>query len=131
MLFDYAKWRFSSVGGSGCRANGDVYSNGSWKNIQQYANGETSSHRTMFVAGETGAEIVGYINGKTEVLNQSQIASAIYSATLSAMSQGMNSYGSQYNEIDVHVHTDEVTVVDRINQRTKQTGVCPINIPVC
>lgn len=43
----------------------------------------------------------------------------------------MNSYGSQYNEIDVHVHTDEVTVVDRINQRTKQTGVCPINIPVC
>ena len=26
------------------------------------------SHGTMFVAGETGAEIVGHINGKTEVL---------------------------------------------------------------
>ena len=38
---------------------------------------------------------------------------------------------SQSSEIDVHVHTDEGTVVDRINQRTKQTGVCPINIPVC
>ena len=86
------------------------------------------SHGTMFVAGETGAEIVGHINGKTEVLNQSQIASAIYSAVYSAMSQFDN---SQSSEIDVHVHTDEGTVVDRINQRTKQTGVCPINIPVC
>lgn len=121
---------FSSVGGGGFRANGGVYSNGTWKNIPQYANGGAPSHGTMFVAGESGAEIVGHINGKTEVLNQSQIASAIYSATLSAMSQVMNSYGSQYNEIDVHVHTDEGTVVDRINQKTKQTGVCPINIPV-
>lgn len=118
-----------SIGG-GFRANGGIYSNGSWKNIPQYANGGAPSHGTMFVAGESGAEIVGHINGKTEVLNQSQIASAIYSATLSAMSQVMNSYGSQYNEIDVHVHTDEGTVVDRINQKTKQTGVCPINIPV-
>ena len=33
--------------------------------------GGVPSHGTMFVAGETGAEIVGHINGKTEVLNQS------------------------------------------------------------
>ena len=90
--------------------------------------GGAPSHGTMFVASETGAEIVGHINGKTEVLNQSQIASAIDSAVYSAMSQFDN---SQSSEIDVHVHTDEGTVVDRINQRTKQTGVCPINIPVC
>lgn len=105
--------------------NGGVYSNGSWKNIQQYANGGAPTHGSVFVAGEAGAEIVGHINGKTEVLNQSQIASAIYSAVYSAMSQ----FSGQSSEIDVHVHTDEGTVIDRIEQRTKQTGQFPFTIP--
>lgn len=112
-------------------ANGGVYSNGSWKNIQQYANGGTPSRGTLFWAGEAGAEVVAHANRKTEVLNQSQIASAIYSATLSAMSQVMSQYGGQSSEIDVHVHTDEGTVIDRIEQRTKQTGVFPFTIPTC
>lgn len=110
-------------------ANGGVYANGSWKNIPQYANGGMPSHGSMFIAGERGAEIVGHINSRTEVLNQSQIASAIYSATLSAMSQVMSQYGNQSSEIDVHVHTDEGTVIDRIEQRTKQTGKFPLTIP--
>lgn len=114
----------------GFKANGGIYSNGSWKDIQQYANGEAPSQGTLFWAGEAGAEVVAHANGKTEVLNQSQIASAIYSATLSAMSQAMSQYGGQSSEIDVHVHTDEGTVIDRINQKTRQTGVCPINIPI-
>lgn len=120
---------FSVVGGilgAGLKSSGGVYSNGSWKNIPQYANGGIPSHGSMFVAGEAGAEIVGHINGRTEVLNQSQIASAIYSAVYSAMSQ----FSSQSSEIDVHVHTDEGIIVDKINQRTKQTGSCPINIPM-
>lgn len=73
---------------------------------------------------------MAHANRKTEVLNQSQIASAIYSATLSAMSQVMGQYNGQTSEINVHVHTDEGTVVDRINQITNQTGMCPINIPI-
>ena len=113
------------------KENGGVYSNGSWKNIQQYANGGTPSRGTLFWAGEAGAEVVAHANRKTEVLNQSQIASAIYSATLSAMSQVMSQYGGQSSEIDVHVHTDEGTVIDRIEQRTKQTGVFPFTIPTC
>lgn len=116
---------FSSVGGGGFRANGGIYYNGNWKNIRQYANGGAPSHGSMFIAGERGAEIVGHINGRTEVLNQSQIASAIYSAMVSAMSQ----YSGQSSEIDVHVHTDEGTVIDRIEQRTKQTGKFPFTIP--
>ena len=31
----------------------------------------------MFIAGEAGAELVGHIGGHTEVLNQSQMASAL------------------------------------------------------
>ena len=109
---------------SSFKAEGGAFYGGSWHNIQQYANGGSPSHGSMFVAGEAGAELVGHINGRTEVLNQSQIASAIYSAVVSAMSQS----GGQ--SIDVHVHSDEGVIVDRINQTTKQTGVCPINIPI-
>lgn len=125
------KSHFGSGGSSGGRMKkGGIYSNGSWKGIPQYANGGAPTHGTLFWAGEAGAEIVAHANGKTEVLNQSQIASAIYSATLSAMSQVMGQYNGQTSEINVHVHTDEGTVVDRINQITKQTGMCPINIPI-
>lgn len=111
------------------KANGGVYSNGTWKNIPQYANGGSPSHGTMFVAGEAGAEIVGHINGKTEVLNKSQIASAIYSAVYSAMSQ-FNGGGVA----EINVHADEGIIVDTaingINQKTRQTGVCPVDIPI-
>lgn len=116
----------SSFLGLKTKAAGGIYSNGSWKNIPQYANGGMPSHGSMFIAGEAGTEIVGHINGRTEVLNQSQIASAIYSAVYNAMSQ----FSGQSSEIDIHMHTDEGVIVDRINQRTKQTGSCPINIPM-
>ena len=108
------------------KENGGVFSNGSWRNIAKYADGGIPSHGSMFVAGEHGAEIVGHINGRTEVLNQSQIASAIYSAVVSAMSQ----YEKKSTEIEVYVHTDEGTVIDRIEQKTKQTGVFPFAIPI-
>ena len=111
------------------RESGGIFSSGMWKDIPQYANGGIPSHGSMFIAGENGAEIVGNINRKTEVLNQSQIASAIYSATLSAMTQVMSQYGNGTSEIDLHLHTDEGVVVDRINQKTRQTGVCPIELP--
>lgn len=104
---------------------GGIFDGTSWSNIPQYANGGMPSHGTLFAAGENGAEIVGNINRRTEVLNRSQIASSIYSAVVSAMSQ----FNGGTSQIDVHVHTDEGTVVDRINQKTKQTGRCPINIP--
>ena len=60
-----------------------------WKNIPMYANGTTNAglHGTMFVAGENGAEMVGHINGQTEVLNRSQIAMAMKSAVVSGMAQ--------------------------------------------
>ena len=67
-------------------AKGGIFSNGFWRNIPAYASGTAKAHGTMFVAGEAGPEVVGHIGGRTEVLNKSQIASAIYSAVSSAMS---------------------------------------------
>lgn len=108
---------------------GGIYSNGSWKNISQYANGGIPSHGSVFVAGEHGAEIVGHINGKTEVLNQSQIASSIYSAVVDAMSQ-FNVTGVA----EINVHADEgiivETAINGINRKTNQAGICPLKIPI-
>ncbi len=107
------------------KAMGGVYNNGSWSSIPQYASGGIPNRGSMFIAGEAGAEIVGNINGRTEVLNKSQIASAIYSAVKSAMSET----GGK-DAIEIYAHTDEGVVIDRINRKTKQTGVCPIEMPL-
>lgn len=107
---------------------GGVYANGSWSNIPQFANGGLPNHGTMFIAGESGAEIVGHINGRTEVLNKSQIASAIYTAVAAAMSQ----YSRSSQEI--RVYAEEGLIVEKvskgINQHVKQTGSLPFIIPI-
>ena len=36
---------------------------------------------------------------------------------------------NQVINVQLDAHTDEGVVIDRINQTTRQTGVCPINIP--
>ncbi len=112
----------------GFKEEGGIYSNGSWKNIPQYANGGLPNHGTMFIAGESGAEIVGHINGRTEVLNKSQIASAIYTAVATAMSEY-----SRTNQ-DIRVYAEEGLIVEKvskgINQHVKQTGNLPFTIPI-
>jgi hypothetical protein len=40
----------------------------------------------LFLAREAGAELVGHIGGRTEVLNRSQIAATMYAAVRSAIS---------------------------------------------
>ena len=74
-----------------------------WKNIPMYANGTTNAglHGSMFVAGENGAEMVGHINGQTEVLNRSQIAMAMKNAVVSGMSQFTGYWRSMYSQMTV------------------------------
>ena len=118
------------------KANGGVFSHGSWSNLPQFAGGGIISshkigrfaggglpmHGTMFAAGEKGSEVVGNINGRTEVLNQSQIASAIYSAMIQAMKQ-------QNVNVDVSLQGDANTMFKVVQQKarqyTVQTGKMP------
>lgn len=73
-------------------------------------------------------EFVGHINGRTEVLNKSQIASAIYTAVATAMREysGTNQ--------DIRVYAEEGLIVEKvskgINQHVKQTGSLPFVIPI-
>jgi len=89
--------------GIGKKAMGGIFSNGVWSNIPQYAGGTLNAHGSLFMAGEAGPEIVGHIGGRTEVLNKSQIASAMYSAVRNAMSGitlDANIYNSGNAEFD-------------------------------
>ena len=94
-------------GGTVTKAMGGVFANGSWRSlpqfamggvikngIQRFASGGLPGYGSLFVAGEKGPEIVGNINGRTEILNKSQIASAIYSAVLRGMNTAVNSFGT-------------------------------------
>lgn len=63
------------------KAEGGAFYGGKWHDIAQYATGGVPNHGSLFMAGEAGAEIVGHVGGRTEVLNQSQIASTIAAAT--------------------------------------------------
>ena len=62
--------------------------------VPHYAGGTTRAHGTVFVAGEAGPEIMGHINGRTEILNKSQLAQTMYSAVLSAMGQAVSALGT-------------------------------------
>jgi hypothetical protein len=56
-----------------------------WDQIPRYANG--GIHGSMFIAGERGAELVGHINGRSEVLNSSQLAQVMHRAVTAGMAQ--------------------------------------------
>ena len=56
-----------------------------WSSVQKYASGTSRAHGTLFAAGEAGPEIIGHINGRTEILNKSQLAQTMYSAVSAGM----------------------------------------------
>ena len=66
------------------KALGGILSNGRWSSIPQYAGGSLNAG-SLFWAGEAGPELVGHANGRTEVLNRSQLASTMFAAVRAAM----------------------------------------------
>jgi len=65
--------------------SGGIINNGFVRKLPHYAGGTTDAHGTLFVAGEAGPEILGHIGGRTEILNQSQLAATMFAAVRSAM----------------------------------------------
>lgn len=61
--------------------------------VRKYAAGTGRAHGTVFVAGEAGPEIVGHVNGRTEILNKSQLAQTMYAAIVAGMGQAVNALG--------------------------------------
>ena len=79
-------------------ANGGIYQNG----IPAFGGGTNGvNHGTMFVAGERGAEMVGHVNGRTEVMNRFQLASVMKSSIM----EGMGQYAHYLTAINNHMTT--------------------------
>lgn len=73
-------------------ADGGIHVHGKKYNIPQYASGTADAfkHGSVFVAGESGPEVAGHINGRTEILNRSQLASIMYTSITRGMAQFKN-----------------------------------------
>jgi len=102
------------------RATGGVYSGGRWSDIPQYAGGTTNAG-SLFVAGEAGPEIVGHVGGRTEVLNKSQLASAMYSAVQAAMAPAAANFAEAAANMGVaETGFDFETLADMVRQGVEQ-----------
>lgn len=118
---------------------GVLTENGFLHSIPQFASGGIL-HGSMFVAGENGAELVGHIGGRTEVLNRSQIAATMYASMNSALrsSEPTESVSEDVmyrafrraldetdfgGDIELDGDTLYSAMVNRNNRNTRMTGV--------
>jgi hypothetical protein len=104
------------------KAKGGIFSRGAWSDIPQYASGRAGvNHGSLFWAGENGAEIVGNAGGRTEVLNRSQIASAMYSAVQAAMAPAAANFASAAESMgSVNIGFDLETLAEMARQGVAQ-----------
>ena len=68
------------------KADGGVFSGGRWHPIQQYASGGVPNQGQLFVARESGAELVGTLGGHTAVMNNDQIVASVSAGVARAIS---------------------------------------------
>lgn len=85
----------------------------------------------MFIARESGPELVGSINGKTAVANNDQItegiARAVYSAMMSAKSSGNNKI-ELHNQITLDGRVVGEQAIEYHNNEVIRTGKSPLRI---
>lgn len=72
-----------------------------WNRLPKYAGGTANAHGSMFVAGERGAELVGHVNGRTEVLNKSQLGQVMHRSIVDGMSQ----FATYWQAVNSHMTT--------------------------
>lgn len=86
--------------------------------VLTYATGGFPSVGTVFVAGESGAEYVGTINGQTGVWNSDQLINGMYQAFSSALANNPQGGGDIYLDGEVIYRN----TVRRNNNRVRATG---------
>ena len=136
----------SSVISGGGKAKGGAFYGGRWHSIPQFSSGGvikkdfmssfsaipryaggTVNAGSMFIAGEAGPELVGHVGGRTEVLNESQLASVMQSAVAEGMQTAMSQIGGSGNvTVNVTLQGDARRIFEVVksenNSRVMQTG---------
>lgn len=106
------------------RAIADALGLAGWPRLSwsTYATGGFPSTGEMFIARESGAEMVGSINGRTAVANNDQIVAAVsqgvYEAVRAAMGGGSNGGGQ-----NVNVYLDGKQIYASIKKTESERGV--------
>lgn len=130
----------------GGKAEGGAFYGGKWHSIPQFSSGGiitkdfvssfsaipryaggTVNAGSMFIAGEAGPELVGHVGGRTEVLNESQLASVMQSAVAEGMQAAMSQMGGGGNvTVNVTLQGDARRIFEVVkmenNSRVMQTG---------
>ncbi len=102
------------------------------KLVKGYATGGFPTMGEMFIARESGPEMVGRIGNKTAVANNDQItkgiASAVYNAMMAAQEDGSNNGGGSNAKIIVQIGDRAVgeAAIRFINGQIVQTGANPL-----
>lgn len=101
--------------------------------VNWYASGGFPNAGELFMARESGPELVGRMGRKNAVANNNQIVDGIRAGVYQAVKDAIQSVGSGKNTdqqpvFNIYVGGKKVTdvVINEVNNRTRSTGKCPI-----
>lgn len=116
------------------KADGGVFSGGSWKPIKKYAVGGLPNMGQMFVAREAGPELVGTLGGHTAVMNNDQIVSSVSYGVAQAVKeviQPLVKMGGGNNR-PIQISLDGKVIFDSTRQSAQEyfnrTGMSPFPV---
>lgn len=122
------------TGKSTKKADGGVFSGGSWKSIKKYAVGGLPNMGQMFVAREAGPELVGTLGGHTAVMNNDQIVSSVSYGVAQAVKeviQPLVKMGGGNNR-PIQISLDGKVIFDSTRQSAQEyfnrTGMSPFPV---
>lgn len=104
------------------KADGGVFSGGSWKPVKKYAVGGLPNMGQMFVAREAGPELVGTLGNHTAVMNNDQIVSSVSVGVAQAVKEVIQPLlkTSIGNNRPIQISLDGKVIFDSTRQSAKE-----------
>ena len=90
----------------GWKEKGGVFKGGRWQPVQSYAGGGSPGGGQMFIARESGPELVGTMGGNTAVMNNDQIVASVSNGVAKAMASVMRQWSSGDKAVNVYLMGD-------------------------
>lgn len=116
------------------KADGGVFSGGSWKPVKKYAVGGLPNMGQMFVAREAGPELVGTLGGHTAVMNNDQIVSSVSYGVAQAVKEVIQPLVKmgEGNNRPIQISLDGKVIFDSTRQSAREyfdrTGISPFPV---
>lgn len=96
---------------------GGFYKNGAWSPIQSFATGGLPYGGQMFIARESGPELVGTMGGGTAVVNNDQIVASVAAGVAEAVASVLSAQSSG-GDVVLYVDSTELARASLKGQRT-------------